>query len=920
MVSPDAPTPAPAASRWRLSLLGGVRADGPGTTLSRWPSRACASLLARLALQPRREHPREELAELLWPGAAPGLGRSRLRQVLSTLRGLLQGAESQPDTVFVADRLSVRLVPGALDCDVAQFEHCVAHGDVAGARALYAGELMPGHYEDWVLVERRRLASLFESLPPAPAGTTPVVKASPAADPAAAAPLHLLPSYWTRPFGQDHSLQQLLAALAGRRLLTVLGPGGSGKTRLAVAGAEALQAAADAASRQVLFVPVAEAEDAPGLWRALAQALGAARLLPGGGQPAQVLEALAQQPLLLILDNVEQLDAGATEAIAGLLAATRQLQLLLTSRRRLGLDGEAVFELPGLALPPAEATPAQAAESPAVALFVDRARALRAEFRITPGNVQAVVELVRLLAGMPLAIELAASRLRGQQPAALLQRLRSGAGSPLLDLLARPGVRADTRSRHASMRHVLAWSWRQLTPSLEALLHGLSVPGEPISPAMAEGLAPALGLPAGSPLLALLDEAVETGLLTTAAAQGSQALLYALPPPVREYAAEGRPPALARAVRAALRHWVADQARTRLPAERTALQADLAHLSALLLQAPADNDATAGLALAAAARTEFNFVPLTPELVQAVAAMTDARDQRQPDPLTCAGHELLAQMHHLRGEPAEALARAQRAVATAPDEAWRALALTTRSVVRAQNGDAAEEVQADAAEAERLARRSGNPATLAQALRQRALVAVNYFNDYAAGEALTRETLALHEAAGDVLQARNRRIDLALCMAWMGQEAAAIALLETVIAKLRHDPAAVQLNAALKQLGRVHLRLQQAVPAEAALREAIHGAQASRRPALVLPSLLHLPQAWALRGHAREAALLQGHAQALWHRRYARLNAIEQGELDRNQQRLQQMLGLQAAEALLSAGAALGDGEVQQLLEQVPAP
>jgi DNA-binding SARP family transcriptional activator len=155
-------------------LLGAVDAVGvagavdgvPGAapTLSHWPTRAVAALLARLALWPDRVHPREELLELLWPGVGLSVGRNRLRQALSTLKSLLEMRGGGAGTVLVADHLGIRVVPGALACDVLDFESRLRAGDWSAAQRLYRGDLMPGHYDEWVLQERRRLAVLWERL------------------------------------------------------------------------------------------------------------------------------------------------------------------------------------------------------------------------------------------------------------------------------------------------------------------------------------------------------------------------------------------------------------------------------------------------------------------------------------------------------------------------------------------------------------------------------------------------------------------------------------------------------------------------------------------------------------------------------------------------------------------------------------
>jgi DNA-binding SARP family transcriptional activator len=136
-------------------------------------------LLARLALWPDRMHPREELVELLWPGVGLSVGRNRLRQALSTLKALLETRGAGAGTVLVADNLGIRVVPGALACDVRDFQRCLRAGDGPAAELLYRGDLMPGHYDDWVLQERRRLAALWERLDAAqaPLGLNPVAGA-----------------------------------------------------------------------------------------------------------------------------------------------------------------------------------------------------------------------------------------------------------------------------------------------------------------------------------------------------------------------------------------------------------------------------------------------------------------------------------------------------------------------------------------------------------------------------------------------------------------------------------------------------------------------------------------------------------------------------------------------------------------------
>ena len=453
---------------WSLRLLGTVEAANGAQSISHWPSRAVAALLARLALAPDRNHPREELVELLWPGVALDIGRNRLRQALSTLKRLLEPAGAHAPPVLLADRMNVRMAPGAIACDALEFERLVRSGDSEGARALYRGELMPGFYEEWVVDERRRLAALFERLDAVPILPAP---ARPATGTAAAEP-NSLPSYWTRLYGVDHSAARLRALVCTRRLVTVCGAGGSGKTRLAVEVAQALRDATELttgwatgwsaawapetrheapAFERIVFVSLVDCQLAAHAVDAIAGALHIA----GPDLLARIEAALAGRRTLLVLDNFEQLARLAGEMLTRLLTGAASLHLLVTSRQRLGLDGEQVFELGGLPLPELPAAAEGATAHPAVALFMDRARAARADFRLGPHDAPAVIELVGLLAGMPLAIELAASRMRSMAPQELLRLLSQHDGTPMLDLLERSGPQTSS----TAATHRCAWSW-----------------------------------------------------------------------------------------------------------------------------------------------------------------------------------------------------------------------------------------------------------------------------------------------------------------------------------------------------------------------------------------------------------------------------------------------------------------------------
>jgi|GEM_PF-597906 len=303
-----------------------------------------------------------------------------------------------------------------------------------------------------------------------PAAASPVLDAAPS--PASAlAPLYSVP----RPprdalIGRAELLQRVQRALLDDQhaLVTLLGPGGIGKTRLA------LHLAADLAEHLrdgVVFVPLASASTVDEALTAIAAALGCP--LPGGAPPEHALLAfLRDRALLLVLDNLEQLlVAPQSERLGDLLAhITRDapdVRVLATSRERLRLRAEWVVEVAGLTLP--DEQQAEAAErSEAVLLFLERARQLSDSFALTPANRAAIARICRLLDGVPLAVELAAAWTHVLPPDEIADEVARS-----LDFLA--VEERDRPERHRSLRAVIEHSWRLLSPAERTLLARLSV-------------------------------------------------------------------------------------------------------------------------------------------------------------------------------------------------------------------------------------------------------------------------------------------------------------------------------------------------------------------------------------------------------------------------------------------------------------
>jgi predicted ATPase/class 3 adenylate cyclase len=274
----------------------------------------------------------------------------------------------------------------------------------------------------------------------------------------------VLPSTRTSFVGREPELVAVAAAVTSSRLTTLTGPGGTGKTRIAVEAATAVQ---HRFADGVVFVDLSAITD-PAL---VAAEIGSAlRMRPGQDtDPTAALHAyVADLRLLLVLDNMEQLVDGG-DVVTGLLDAAPNLTVLATSRIPLRLAGEREVPVPPLSLPePDDASLDELASVESISLFLDRAREARPGFRLDAANARAVVDIVSRLDALPLAIELAAAKLRVLDPETLAARLEQRL--PMLT-----GGPRDAPERHRTLAASIRWSVESLDEATRRLFRGLSV-------------------------------------------------------------------------------------------------------------------------------------------------------------------------------------------------------------------------------------------------------------------------------------------------------------------------------------------------------------------------------------------------------------------------------------------------------------
>jgi predicted ATPase/two-component SAPR family response regulator len=335
-----------------------------------------------------------------------------------------------------------------------------------------------------------------------------------------------LPVRLTPLVGRASELGDVVDALDRSRLITLTGPGGAGKTRLALAAAKT---AGESFPAGVHWVALAQINDQAVVGQAIAAQLGVPDT-PGQDAAEAVAEQIADHRVLVVLDNCEHLAEAAADVAEYLLASCPALVVLATSREALGVEGELSWQVPPLSLPKAEPAPTAAAlaRSDAVTLFEQRAQLVRPSFRVSDENAAGVLWICRRLDGLPLAIELAAARMRIMSAAQLAERL-----DDIFAVLV--GGARSAPPRHQALRATLDWSHDLLDADERAVFRRLAAFFGGFTLRAAERIA-AGGEIRPDAMLEMLTRLADKSLLRVEHARGDSR--YFLLAVIRDYARE----------------------------------------------------------------------------------------------------------------------------------------------------------------------------------------------------------------------------------------------------------------------------------------------------------------------------------------------------------------------------------------------
>ena len=645
------------------------------------------------------------------------------------------------------------------------------------------------------------------------------------------------------------------------------------------------------------FVPLSECDDAD----LIADCIRGALRMEASQENAlaQLCAFLDEQDVLLVLDNFEQLvDAGAG-VVVDLLERLPLLRCVVTSRRVLDVPGEHVLVIDPLPVPQASMDAAEAAATPSLALFIDRARGARADFALTDDNRPALIELCRSLEGLPLAIEIAASRIRSYSPTEMRKAL-----AERFDLLTRQGQRGARYGRHASLQTTIEWSWQLLSSEQQRFFAALSVFRGGWTSAAVEAVCETAD--ARTQL-----EALVSASLLRAEEDESAVTRFSMLETLREFAQE-RLDTDASKLRARHRAYFLQVARQ---ADSTIAEREFANLKQALVTAVEDAEHAYALELGVNLRPYWEAHGTLPDelrlLEQAVASCPN------DEPSLHAGLNLLAQLTLTAGDTEQARDYAQRALREAGDHpVRRAKALVTLAGVNWERDQQDGAIAGSLDEALALAATAGAAEVEADALRVKATVALKHgsmHGDYRAANALFERAEALYTQINQPRWSHRVLLQRVGCLSGLKRYDEAQQMLdrcEQYFAKLKSvaDLIAVANMTGYLESGRE--RWQEAV---AAGRRCVQLAWDRHAHLPLALALWNLPQPLLMLGEIAVAARLMAFAAHFWERSIGTLTASDVSTVEEIRKVATKRLGAKPAAALWAEGPELSLAEAVHL-------
>jgi predicted ATPase/DNA-binding CsgD family transcriptional regulator len=733
-------------------------------------------------------------------------------------------------------------------------------------------------------------------------------------------PLTNLPAQLSSFIGREAELATVRALVAGSRLVTLTGVGGVGKTRLALQAAAGLL---DGTADEAWFADLSPLRD-PELVAVTVADVLEVRLVPGRPVLDMLVEAVDQRKLLVVLDNCEHLIGTCAKLADALLRGCPNLVLLATSREALGIDGEYLYRVPSMGTPAHGDDVGAIRASEAVQLLAERAEAQGVPLAWDEEGSRRAGRLCRRLDGIPLALELAAARLRAMPAAALEARLDERFA------LLTGGSRAGL-PRQRTQRAMVEWSWELLNPAEQAVLARLSVFAGGFGLAAAEAVAADAAEVTVGGILDLLGALVDKSLVQFDPA-GADPGRYRLLETVRQYAAvqlDALGPAVVNHARAAHRDYylaLAEQAVPHLVAHDQAewldrLDAELGNLRAAIAFSLTQPDSEPGLRLAASLRVFWRARGHVAEAADALRALLDAPAAHQATLPRARALAAAARLLQQTGGFAIADDYCQEALGIARaagqdhlvaellnDRAWVLL-------MAAQQDVALPLIEQGLG----LARRLGEPHLTARLLAARS-TAMNATGNRAGAARDLAESLRLFRQAGDRLQAGPLLGNLGYYELSAGNLKAARRHLAESLDIARELNARSIIAYETFNLGLTEYLDGSPGAAAALFTESLDLTRRIGMKAQTAYALLGL--ALAGRGGAdpvRSARLHGASDQALADQGHA-LEALESQLADRDRQRLRTAIGAEAFEAEYAAGRALDQAQVLELATGTPGP